>query len=129
MSNFESRYRDITELIYDIYNKKYNNLKDFLKNTNKKKNIIFTFSNQFDPIFIDNIENNNESYQNDENCRKLGNISDMKTKKIDISSLKSEKDFENKIKDFYKCQTSNLCLLKFTEKELNKMSHIDFSFR
>ena len=58
VSGFETHYPDIAKLIYKIYSLKNNNLKDFLINTNKRKNIIFTFSNPFYPIFIDKNENN-----------------------------------------------------------------------
>ena len=128
VNGFENKYPEIAELIYKIYNQKKNNLKEFLINTNKRKNIVFTFSNPLDPIFIDknlNMENNNVE---DEivKCDKLGYINDSHTNKIFISSLKSEKNFERKIREFYNNKSQNLCLLKFRENELSQLSHINF---
>ena len=130
INGFEKNYPEIADLIYKIYNEKKNNLKDFLINTNKKKNIIFTFSNPLDSIFIDKNININgvNNYNEDEKVKSkiLGNISDSKTNKIFISSLKSEKNFERKIREFYHNKVQNLCLLKFNENELSQLSHINF---
>ena len=128
INGFETKYPDIAELIYKIYNKKKNNLKNFLINTNRRKNIVFTFSNPIDPIFIDKNINNENSIEQEEKvkCNKLGYINDSKTNKIFISSLKSEKNFERQIKEFYNNKSQNLCLLKFSENELNQLSHINF---
>ena len=128
INGFEKNYPEIAELIYKIYMKKKNNLKDFLINTNKRQNIIFTFSNPLDPIFIDKNLNNEDTNFEDERikCSKLGYINDSSTNKIFISSLKSEKNFERKIREFYHNKKQNLCLLKFKENELNQLSHINF---
>ena len=130
INGFEKNYPEIADLIYKIYDEKKNNLKDFLINTNKKKNIIFTFSNPLDSIFIDKNININgvNNYNEDEKVKSkiLGNISDSKTNKIFISSLKSEKNFERKIREFYHNKVQNLCLLKFNENELSQLSHINF---
>ena len=128
VSGFKNNYPEIAQLIYKIYNKKKNNLKDFLINTNKRKNIIFTFSNPLDPIFIDKNLNTEKENENEEKIfsNKLGYINDSKTNKIFISSLKSEKNFERKIREFYHNKNQNLCLLKFNENELSQLSHINF---
>ena len=128
INSFGSKYPNIQELIYKIYNKKKNNLKDFLINTNKRKNIVFTFTNALDPIFIDKNINNENIIEQEEKvkCNKLGYIKDSTTNKIFISSLKSEKNFEKQIKEFYNNKNQNLCLLKFSENELNQLSHINF---
>ena len=130
VNDFEKNYPEIAGLIYKIYNQKKNNLKDFLINTNKRKNIVFTFSNPLEPIFIDkniNNENNNINIEDERiKCDKLGYINDSQTNKIFISSLKSEKNFERKIREFYNNKSQNLCLLKFREIELSQLSHINF---
>ena len=109
-------YRD---LILKYYSEgEHMNLEKFLKNMNKKNNIIYTFSKIFDKINIaDNIINDNLNFI-------INSIDNIKI--IIIGEIKSEKDFEKNIEEFYNEDKYKICLIHFSPEESNLINYTKF---
>ena len=100
------------------YKKSYSsNISEFIKNIPNichLRNIIYTFSNITEPILSDNLIIN----------EKLNITFEKKnTTEIVIDSIDTTNNFEQIINLFHKSH-KNLCIIKFEDKDLNKMNNI-----
>ena len=101
VSNFEIQYPEKIKIIFDIYSKyHHSNISNYLKNTNKLKNIIYSYSNIHEDIEIINFEGENEIINKKINGNNL-KINKQSIIKQIVLSFKSENDFEMLLKDFY----------------------------
>ena len=103
--------------ILELYNKgEQSNFSNFLKTMNSHKNIIYTFSNNFERIKgIDKINNN-----------LIGTIYKKNIKQIVISSIKSERDLEREINIFFNEENYKICLVKLMPNEGKFMNYLKF---
>ena len=118
INGFKQREPELTNIIINAYNKAYaSNIFEFLKNIPSiiySRNIIYTFSDITEPIFID------QEIQNEKLKVKFNK---EKTTEIVIDSIDTTYNFEQIINIFYKSQ-KNLCIIKFETDDLNKMNNI-----
>ena len=115
-SGFEARNRPHANIIYDIYRKSArNNFEHFLKDSTKSKAIIFTFSNTSGELLNNRILGKNNIEYSSETIKE--NM---------IDSIKSEKQIEIIMNDYYGDNSQNLLVFKFREKDLDKMNHISY---
>ena len=90
-------------------------LSTFLKNSTKKKTIIYTFSNTSGELLENRVIGmNNVEYSSESINEKM------------IDSIKSEKDIEILMNDYYGDNTQNILVFKFREKDLDKINHISY---
>lgn len=115
-SGFEARNRFVSNIIYDIYKQSSrNNFEHFLKNSTKKKTIIYTFSNTSGELLENKIVGMNNIEYSSETIYE-----------IMIDSIKSEKDIEIIMNDYYGDNSQNVLVFKFRETDLDKMNHISY---
>ena len=117
-----SQNHAIKNVIYKGYKNlgtKNASLKKYLKTTNNKKSIIYTFTS-----ILAKLNNLNcESKFND----KTFNIQSNTIKQITINSVNNEIELEKMLTDFYMDNKQNLCILKFTPfdcKHLNSIKNL-----
>ena len=115
-SGFESRNRFVANNIYEIYKQSArNNFEHFFKKFYKKKTIIYTFSNTSGELLENRVIGmNNVEYSSESINEKM------------IDSIKSEKDIEILMNDYYGDNTQNILVFKFREKDLDKINHISY---
>ena len=113
-NNFE--YRD---LILEYYNKgEHSSFPKFLKHMKNRKNIIYTFSHDY------NFTEENEEINNDNLDIKF-KISDN-IKNIKIKGIKSENELEKRIDNFLEDENYIICLLEFNPNEGEILNYIKF---
>ena len=110
-------YYNYNEIVLDIYNNSCrSNFISFLEKIEKRKNIIYTFSKITEDIFKEDftkkikIEN------------KYGNFNEHSSMIELINSIKSQADLTSVLKSFIESKDKNLLILRFTEKDLDKIS-------
>jgi len=107
------------DLIFKYYLKgEHLNLEIFLKQMNKRKNVIYTFSKILDKINIEEeIKNDNLNFR----VNSLDNI-----KIIKIGGIKSEKEYEKNIEEFLNNDKYKICLIHFSPEESNFINYTKF---
>ena len=120
MINSGIKQNNYNDIVLDIYNKStYLNFVSFFNNIRKRRNIIYTFSPITKDIFKTNYFKINKCLKNE-----FG-IFDKQSIKIEmIESFKSESDLSYILKTFTESEDKNLFILRFSEKDLDKMSSI-----
>ena len=117
--NTSNNIAEIKNLIFKYYNKgEHRNLMRFLEKMEQRKNLIYTFSLDFETF------HNNEEIEN----KKL-NITikiNENIKKIKIKLIKTEEELERKIDNFLEDEKYKICLIQFTPIEGELMNNIKF---
>ena len=127
INNFEYK-----NLIFEYYNKgEHRNLIKFLESMEQRKNVIYTFSNDFD--FVQYLKEIKSQKQNNEKLEllkieKLNIVINLNEniKKIKIRGIKSEKDLEKRIDRFLENNNYKICILQFTPNEGGLMNYVKF---
>ena len=115
---FKAKYDFYFENILDIYKSNYKyNLKDFIENTSYNLSIVYTFSFINDLIFE---KSNEEIY----NKTFKETISNKTVTNIYITEINSSKSLDNQMINFIMNNDSNLCIIKFRETDLMKLSDV-----
>ena len=116
--NFKVQYNFYYKNIIDIYKKNYfPKLKSFIEKTKEKISIIYTFSNIDDNILEnENDKINNEFFKEEINIETL--------KEIRIKEINSLNDLDKEIINYISENIYNLCIIKFTEKDLVKLNPV-----
>ena len=112
--NFE--YRKL--IIKSYIDSEHSNLKNFLIKMEKNKNIIYTFSKILD-VFKNILNIKNEKF-------KLEIKSFKEILIIKIRGIKSEKEFEQNIDEFFNDDSHKLCFIQFTAEESELINYIKF---
>ena len=116
-NGFNKKYQKVYKAILKYYNTgEHINLSRFIKTMKNAKNVIYTFSNEFDKI-EDNINVNNPIY---------GSINKENIKIILLNSLKSEFELESQINNFISNNKYKLCIFKFTPDEGSMMNYLKY---
>ena len=103
--------------ILKLYKKgEHSNFNKFLAKANQK-NIVYTFSNYLEDIFDEKCIIKNEL---------VGEIKKENIKYIQLNSIKSEREFENYIKDYLTKEKLKVCIIKFLPYECSYMNYIKF---
>ena len=116
-SNLNKKYNQYNEIIFDTYKKcSFNNFSKFFQQITLPKNIIYTFSKMNENIFEENkkIEN------------KFGSFSKQTSVIENIDSIKSENELLYIFKQISYNQNKNLLVLKFGEKDVNKINSVNY---
>ena len=122
MVNSGVKPRNYNDMILDIYNKSNtHNFISFLKKIKKRKNVIYTFSKITEDIFKENYLKKNLDIKTE-----FGLINKNSTIIEMIESIKAESDLDISLKNFADSDDKNLLIIKFSEKDLNKISSIQF---
>ena len=105
------------EIVLDIYNNScHSNFISFFEKIEKRKNIIYTFSKITEDIFkgdfIQKLKINN----------KYGKFNEQSSTIELINSIKSQADLTFILKSFIESKYKNLLILRFAEKDLDKIS-------
>jgi len=122
-SNFAQKYKEEFRNIMDIYFERqyqHKNLKSYLEKIDSNKHIIYTFSNILDSIF--GLKNEIKSIEN----IKYGKFSKEKTKIIFIEQINSEREIDDKIKDFYSKKQYNLCVFHYDIYDCIHLNHVNY---
>jgi len=107
------------ELITKYYLEgEHSNLETFLKTMNKKKNVIYTFSKILDKI------NKFDKIENKKLDLKLNSLDDIKI--IKIGGIKSEKEYEKNIDEFFNEDKYKICIIHFSPQESNLINYTKF---
>ena len=115
---FKAKYDLYYENILDIYRSNYKcNIKDFIENNSYNLSIIYTFSFINDSLF-----QNKTQVINNKNFSEI--ISKDSTAEIYISEINTIKMLDNYMINFIMNNDYNLCILKFRENDLIKLSDI-----
>ena len=116
-SNNDVKYQEMNDIVMKIYkNSKCDNFEMFFGEIKSKKNIIYTFSK-----ITENLFNGDNSIKNSFGIfNKRTSIIEM------IDSIKSENDLIFLLKSFTFKKDKNILILKFTEKDLNKINSINY---
>ena len=115
---FKAKYDLYYENILDIYRSNYKcNIKDFIENNSYNLSIIYTFSFINDSLF-----QNKTQVINNKNFSEI--ISKDSTAEIYISGINTIKMLDNYMINFIMNNDYNLCILKFRENDLIKLSDI-----
>jgi hypothetical protein len=105
--------------IIDYYNKEeHGNLSNFLKKTEKNKNIIYTFSNIFDSL-LPNLEKDNYI-----ETLNFGKLQKSNIKMIFINSINCENELENKLDNFYENENEKLFIFKMNIDEIEIFDYL-----
>ena len=122
MVNSGIKQGNYNDIILDEYNKSnVVNIISFLKKIKHRKNVIYTFSKITEDIFKENYLKEKLEIKTD-----FG-IINKETIVIEmIESIKSESNLEYILKTFDDSDDKNLLILKFSEKDLDKISSIQF---
>ena len=122
-SNFAQKYKEEFRNIMDIYFEKqyqHKNLKSYLEKIKSNKHIIYTFSNILDSIF--GLKNEIKLIKNIE----YGDFTKEKTKIIFIEQINSEREIDEKIKDFYSNKQYNLCVFHYDIYDCIHLNHVNY---
>ena len=115
-SGYESRFPVYSRLIKEGYEKgEHINLSLFLKKMNNLKNVVYTFSDVFNGIQLDSIDNG-----------MLGKINSENISEIRIGSINSENKFEDELNDFFNDKSKKLCLIEFNFDERHFLNYVKF---
>ena len=115
--NSSKKYKKDIDNIIKIYlenEEAHKNLKSYLENIDFNKHIIYTFSNIFENLEIEEIQNN-----------KYNNFSKNKTKIIFVESNSSEGLMDNEMDEFYN-KDYNLCIFHFNNDVCIHLNHINY---
>ena len=113
---FDQKYKDMKDIIIEIYkNSSCNNFEVFFKKIENRKNIIYTFSKSNEELFKENQEIKN----------KYG-VFNKEFEDKTIDSIKMEQDLIFILKEFTKDDNKKLLILRFSEKDLNKMNSVNY---
>ena len=116
-----NKYNDEHNKIMEYYKKEeHGNLSNFLKNMEKNKNIIYTFSNIFDSL-LPNLEKNNDIYLE---TLKFGKLQKSNIKMILISSINCENELENMLDNFYENKNEKIFILKMNIDEIEIIDYL-----
>ena len=85
---------------------------------NKKKNVIYTFSKILDKI------NKFDKIENKKLDLKLNSLDDIKI--IKIGGIKSEKEYEKNIDEFFNEDKYKICIIHFSPQESNLINYTKF---
>ena len=121
-----NKFRNAHDKIIKYYNEhNHTNLISHLKNMEKNKNIIYTFSNILDPLFpnFDNnyIKDNNNNYIE---TLMFGKLKKENIKIILINSIISENDLENIFDNFYANKEEKVMIFKFSPDECEIINYL-----
>ena len=115
ISGYMQKYSEYSKKIIEYYGKgEHSNFANFLTTINNYKNIVYTFTNILETI--KNINNINTPL--------IGRIDKENIKQINISSLKSESEFERHLEEFYNGNNLKICIIKFMPHESDFMEYI-----
>ena len=104
--------------ILELYKKgEHSNFSNFLEKLQTQKNIVYTFTG-----YLENIIDNNQKINNS----LVGEIKKENIKFIQLSSFKSEREFEQNIDDYLEEDNSKVCIIKFLPFEGSYMNYIKF---
>ena len=121
VSSFDKENPDFIKKIFKYYGKEeHSNLSNFLENTDKQMNIIYTFSSISENINIIN-KNGNNIIKNE----KFNLI--IKTEsivRIIVSKLKSVNDLDKDLLNFDENNNVNICIIEFQPFDTIKMNSI-----
>ena len=122
MINSGIKQENYNDIVLDEYNKSnVPNFISFLKKLKQRKNIIYTFSKITEDIFKENYLKEKLEIKTE-----FGIINKQTITIEMIESVKSESNLEYILKTFDDSDDKNLLILKFTEKDLDKISSIQF---
>ena len=122
MVNSGVKPENYNEMVLDIYNSSnMPNFVSYLKNIKQRKSIIYTFSKITEDIFKEQYLDENANIENE-----FGKFNKQSTIVEMIESIKSEKGLEFLLKSLNDSDDKNLLILKFTERDLNKISSIHY---
>ena len=117
LNGFYRKNPDLLKKILKAYNKgEHYNLRRFLKSMTKKKNIIYTYTNNLEEIKITEEINN----------KIVGKISNENIREIRISECKYENDLEKEIDKFYETKKEKICFIKFNPNEGHIINYVQF---
>ena len=116
-TKFQQSYPNYAKKMTEFYHQgEHNNLANFIKKLNNRKNVVYTFSNNMEAI--KNIKNiNNPIY---------GNFENENITQIEISSIKSEIELERQLDIFYSEEKYKLCLIKIRPFEGKFMNYLNY---
>ena len=116
-TDFKQKYPNYAQKMNEFYKQgEHNNLANFIKKLNNRKNIVYTFSNNMEAI--KNIKNIiNPIY---------GNFENENITQIEISSIKSEIELERQLDIFYSEEKYKLCLIKIRPFEGKFMNYLNY---
>ena len=116
-NGFNQKNNDVYNKIIDYYGKgEHTNLSRFIKSMKNEKNVVYTFSFDFD--ITNNIDNINDSI--------FGEINKSNIKNIILNSINSEEQFESYLDDFFNTPVFKLCIIHFTPDEGSMMNYVKF---
>ena len=116
-NGFNQKYRKEYNKIVEYYEKgEHINLSRFIQSMKNNRNIVFTFSNDFDTI--KNIDNINNPI--------LGNINSNNTKILKLNSLNAEIELARFVDAFINDNTNKLCIIQFTPVEGSMMNYVKY---
>ena len=117
LNGFSTKNPDLLNKIIKAYNKgQHHNLRRFLKSMKKKKNIIYTYTDNLEEIKItEKIDN-----------KIVGKISKENIREMTISECKSENDLEKEIDKFYEAEKEKICFIKFNSNEGHLINYVQF---
>ena len=121
INKFKNEYLKIIK----YYNEdNHTNFLNYLKNMEKNKNIIYTFSNILDPLFsnLKNDNNKNNDFYID-TCM-FGKLRKTNIKILLINSINSENELENIFDNFYGNEEEKLLIFKFSPDECEIMNYL-----
>ena len=122
-----NKFKEEHNRIINFYNENeysHFNLINHIKNMEKLKNIIYTFSNILDPLFPDFENINNKNNDNYIDTIIFGKIRKENIKIILISSLNSENELDYIFDNFYENKEEKLMILKFNPDECEIMNYL-----
>ena len=116
-NGFNQKNNDVYNKIIDYYGKgEHTNLSRFIKSMKNEKNVVYTFSYDFD--IINNIDNINNSI--------FGTINKSNIRNIILSSISSEEKLERYLDEFINTPNTKLCIIHFTPDEGSMMNYVKF---
>ena len=115
--DFKTKYNFYYENIINIYKSNYSyNLINFIQKTKENVSIIYTFSNINDNLLDYKYEINNEFFKE--------SIKSNSLLEIKINEIESINDFDKSIINFIAEKELNLCVIRFSEKDLIKLNDV-----
>ena len=113
----DQKYKEMNETVIEIYkNSLCNNLEEFLKKIESKRNIIYTFSKITEDLFTEKYEIEN----------KFGLFSKQSFQVETIESIKMESELIYILKSFINEENKKLLIFRFSENDLNKMNSVNY---
>ena len=116
-TQFKQKYSKYAKKINEYYHLgEHNNLANFIKKLTNKKNVVYTFSGNMEAVKnIKNIDN-----------PKFGHFENENISQIEISSIKSEMEFERQLDIFYSEEKYKICLIKIRPHEGKFMNYLNY---